>query len=436
MNYAWRLAFEPGFWSLEAMTPYTAPWAHYWAALWMKAFGPSLVVFRASQIFLSVTGIFFFALALWQRGLRAQACFFLFVLALLPALLFNHRFSIELTGFHLLAFGVGAWALTHRLFWLVALAWVAGTTAHILFYGMGLALAATWISLGKEIGAKERRSGLVALLLLALFFLKVTLELPEKGKPLALLASALGMAALLLQRAEGWRFWRARFWDWLALVAAVPFVFNALFFAEGSWPLAVAKGIESWRGVGGIIFAVFFLLFAFGAWRGFRLLDQTWQRWFLLSVTCLGLMMLKPTPRYFEIPIFCLSFFFALGLFSLPRWQKNLSMVFLLGHALWLYGLYFHLPVRDASLRLLFFKDSSRDFLAKQELVSQLAGCRLSDIKLVDSRVREALVALERSDWSANEGTCPWKEINIAFRSEFVGRSTKEVAEFILWESQ
>ena len=48
MNFSRQIAFEPGIWPLTAMSPYTAPWAHYFAAIFMKVFSPSVLVFRLS----------------------------------------------------------------------------------------------------------------------------------------------------------------------------------------------------------------------------------------------------------------------------------------------------------------------------------------------------------------------------------------------------
>jgi hypothetical protein len=106
---------------------------------------------------------------------------------------------------------------------------------------------------------------------------------------------------------------------------------------------------------------------------------------------------------------------------------------FLVLHALRLLLAFATVPAREENLRLLFFKDSSRDFLSKQELVRFLGGlgCSFSDIKSVDSRVREALIALSRSDWPVAAHPCPWKEIRLARKAEST-QSGFEVADFVL----
>ncbi len=137
LNYSWRISFERGFWPLAAMSPYTAPWAHYWAALWMKIFGPSVLVFRASQVTLALAGMLALAFSLKKNFSRVR---FLCVLPLLPALVLNHRFAVELNGFHVLALGLFCLALSRKRYALAAAVAWAGTTAHILFYAVPLGL--------------------------------------------------------------------------------------------------------------------------------------------------------------------------------------------------------------------------------------------------------------------------------------------------------
>jgi hypothetical protein len=139
MNYAWRIAHEPGFWPLTAMSPYTAPWAHYWGALWMKILGPSVLVFRGSQVLLTLAGLACLGFAL-PKHVRAA---FPWAVLLLPGLLLNERFTIELTGFHVLCFGAMLLALRKQRFAAASAAALFGSTAHILFYAVALSLAAT-----------------------------------------------------------------------------------------------------------------------------------------------------------------------------------------------------------------------------------------------------------------------------------------------------
>lgn len=431
-NYAWRIASEPGFWPLHAQSPYTAPWAHYWAALWMKLFGPSVLVFRLSQVALSLTGLGFLSLALRARGFERAALLVPLTAALLPGLVLNHRFAIELNGFHALCFGLLFWARTP---WVKALAWLVGSTAHVLFFGVGLALLGAVIWEKRELTRAERRAGFGASLLLALFFVRVAFLIPEKGKGLALVLVGLLAAISFLLPFERRSFGR-RWADSLVGVLSSVFLANALFFLQGSWSVAISTGEKTWTGAGMIGVVLFVPLALWLLWRGSREAPRFFRRWFLLSVIVLGAMMLKPAPRYFEVVFLAAAAWIAVGLASMRALPRFSVLLFFALHAAWLYPNYFLTVPKEESLRLLFWKDSSRDFLSKQRLADVLggSGCSLSDIKSVDSRVREALIALSRRDWPLAEGECKWKELHVGRRAETEkAPNREEVADFVLW---
>lgn len=434
-RHAARLA--TGAFTLEAMSPYTMPWAHYWGALWLQVFGTELWVFRASQAFLSVAGLGFCAVGLASRlGGRAGALFPWAVL-FLPGLLFNHRFFVELNGWHVLCFGLGFWALARGRAWLVAFAWVAGTTSHLLFYPWGAALlGAAWLS-GRSLSAKERWAAGVAALVLSVFFLRVYAGVPEKGKALALLLSGVGLGFHALYLSRFPRRWPER---WLLVglgFVALPFLVNLLFFAEGSWNYAIQTGAPLWRHTFYLLFLAVPLL-AWLAWRGWgELAVAAAARFaFLLGVIGLGLLMLKPAPRYFETALLVLAMLMALGLGKMRARMRLLVMGALALHALLLYPSYFVEAPVETELRLGPFKDSSRDFLSKQTLARVLGAraCALSDINSVDSRVGEALAALALSpaDWPVAEGRCPWPGLVVERRAESSPGFAEEVADFRL----
>lgn len=436
LNFAYRLS--EGEWTLSAMSPYTAPWAHYWAALWMKAFGPSLYVFRLSQVMLAFMGIGFMGLALQESGRKGAARLLPLTIALLPGLVMNHRFAIELTGFHVFCFGLLAWGLVRGWIVIAVLAWLAGTTGHILFYGVGIAAIGASIWERKELIWRDRLIGAGGCLLLALFFARVATLVPEKGKAWALVASAVLLAALVLARAERWKIWQKPHWESVAVLLALVFLVNTLFFLDGFWSLSITTGKEGWKG-GRLINLLLFLPAAFWlAWRGSRDCPRWLRRAFLLGVICLGFMMLKPAPRYFELALLVVAVFVAQGLASLPFLGRMAMVVFLFLHATVLFAEYFSVSPRETALKFLFFKDSSRDFLSKQELVSVLggSGCRLSDINGADSRVQEALLALSRADWNVDAAkTCKWKSPQVERRAESGRAGTREeVADFVIWE--
>lgn len=436
MNFAHRIAFEPGFWPLTAQSPYTSPWAHYWAALWLKLLGPSLYVFRFSQVILSLAGLLCFCVALWRRGYERAACWLPLMAALLPGLVLNHRFAIELNGFHAFCFGLMVLGLgLGRVAWLTALAWVIGSSSHILFFAVGLALLAAIVWEKREIRLGDRWCGGIASLALAAFFFRVFLLIPEKGKGLALFLVALFAAFGFFFPPTRW-LPRPRWIDSFVGLVAFTFLANAVFFLEGSWSVALSTGLKAWRGLGGAGVVLFCGASLWLTYTGSREVPRFARRWFLLGVIVLGAMMLKPAPRYYECALLGLAVFLSLGVAALRPVQRWAVVFLFVLHAAWLYPLYVLTTPKEESLRFVLWKDSSRDFLSKQSLVAVLggSGCQLSDIKTVDSRVREALQALSYGDWPVKPGGCLWKELNVARRGESSsGTHREEAADFVLW---
>jgi hypothetical protein len=431
-NHAVRIL--NGEWTLQGMSPYTAPWTHYFAAFWLKLLGVGLWQFRFSQILLAMLGLGLIQFTLWKKAHPAWPYFF-FVVALIPGLVLNHRFTVELNGFHVFCFGLLILAISQRWWWLAAVAILLGTTAHILFYGWALALLAVSHWEKREFTRAEKLWGSLTALVLALFFWKVFLQIPEKGKALALLASALLAGASLWIPFYRWN-WQKSWLDTLAWIFALVFLLNAFFFLEGFWQLSISTGKEAWRG-GRIVSLALFLIFS--GWlffQGRKEFPRFWRRVFLLGVIFLGLMMLKQTPRYHEMILLSLAIFLSAGLAKHKELIRFACMCFLALHGALLYSEYFTLNPKEQELRFLTFKDSSRDFLAKQELVSVLgsSGCRLSDIKTGDSRVGEALLALSHGDWEVAPSPCPWKHLERKVESFRAGSKT-EIADFVIWEN-
>ena len=145
MNYSHQIGYQPGFWPLAAMSPYTAPWAHYVGAIFLRLFAPTVLVFRLSQVILAFVGMGFIFVLLWQRVSRVTAFHYLLAVMLLPGLVLNHRFAVELNGFHVFCFGGLLWSLASRRAGSAAVFFLMGATSHILFYSLGLGLVAAII---------------------------------------------------------------------------------------------------------------------------------------------------------------------------------------------------------------------------------------------------------------------------------------------------
>lgn len=451
MNYSWRIAAEPGFWPWAAMSPYTAPWAHYWAALFLKVLGPSLWVFRFSQVSLALSGLGFLCFAL-PRAVRGA---FPWAVLLLPGVVLNHRFAIELTGLHVLAFGVLCFALSKRWWVLACVAALVGTTAHILFYGVVLGLLFAVVTRhGAELSRRERTAFLAYFTVMSLFFLQVLFAIPEKGKAGALVLSAVGAAALVLMKGERWYLWRSVWWARVLPVLAAVFVFNALFFGQGAWSLGTYNGRDVWYLYVQICLVGFAFLSIASIWSLSRS-TQTALFWFLSSTFCFGLMMLKPAPRYFEIVLLGLTYFLSHSItLAAKSWAEkadsasgklllsikigliSAAVITPLGLNPYLaFGGFFSKHAThayDRPLRFLFFKDSSRDFLDKQSLVKFLgrSGCKFSDIETHDPRLKETLTALSLGDWKVDEKSpCPY--VYVARKTED-GASGEANGEFVL----
>ena len=455
MTYAWRIASEPGFWPLTAMSPYTAPWAHYWAALWLKLLGPSQDVFRLSQASLSLGGLLLLCASLPRRA----RFLFPWAVLLLPGLVLNHRFAIELTGLHALCFGALCLALARR-WWVAAFfAALAGTTAHVLFYGAMLALlAAAVVTRAPVLGEKRPRALFAAYFALtALFLGRVALLVPEKGKASLLALSALLAAAFLALGAYQWRGWHSKWGERALAVAAVVFLFNACFFGQGYWTASLYTGLDVWGLYPGlappnfVLCLLTILLLTVGA---LAYAPRFPRAWLLAGAFVTGVMMLKPAPRYYELALLGLAALFTLAAAaalegvrwaglknprellrgSIRNWRKLLPVASAASLALigftgiemsaGLFDVRRQVGLREAELRFLAFRDSSRDFLDKKGLVKFLggSGCEFSDIETHDPRLLESLKALSLGDWPRPDGEKP------ACRYSYVARATEEGA--------
>lgn len=418
-NYAHRIAFEPGFWPWRGMSPYTSAWAHYWGAAWFQVFGTSLFVFRASQIALTLLGLGFLAAALVRRQSGAVAAVFLFLVGTSCFFIWNHRFAIELHGWHVFCAGLAAWALANPLkprAWALSFALVAGITAHLLFYAVALALFALWLKKREVLAGGLRRALGIAWVLVGIFFLQMWGEVPER-KRILLLLTAHGLIGLTLffQHKVQWA-WLTKIlgskpWRFLLALAAVVPGLLCLFFLEGSWVAALHTGELAGPGLGLLIVGLVCLgLF----WARAQEAVLWWLLAFLL-ITVLG-MAPKPTPRYFELPALCLAALLAVSICSRPFWQRAAYLGLWAGVGLSTSFYTVLAPVvlgqqQDAEFRRFGLKDSSSDFLSEQFLVGVIrsAGCGISDITTGDGRLVASLRFLEKDKFQPQAGAlCRW----------------------------
>ncbi|MBI3542402.1 MAG: hypothetical protein HY075_03895 [Deltaproteobacteria bacterium] len=338
-NFANRIATEPGFRPTEAMNSYTTPIVHYLLALVFRAFGPSLEAMRGAYAAMNLGSLALLAALLWWLGERAAVAWFTLMWALLPLAVHDHRFHVEVTGFHSLCFAVLVWGLA---LWrrrpvlspvLVAASIVAGTYSHVLFISV---FAAGLFALARSFPAefRSRRSqALITVVALLLIPLPVRMGLGlGKASPLALagaLACTAAWAALTPRWIRGYSLWqrwprRAMRLSKLAFVCALPFLvgFVALLW-NGPWPYAQATGhLDNvrWMPLNALIFLMLMAmqlntrartLFG-GAHVDERRHDELRERYhlspslvwgaFVATFLVASILILKQSPRYYTVP--------------------------------------------------------------------------------------------------------------------------------------
>lgn len=441
-NFAVRIATEPGFWPLHAQSPYTMPWAHYFAALWLQIFGISLTVFRASQVFLALLGWIGFAYSLFLVKRSRLVCYLPWLLLIFPGILVNQRFAIELTGFHVFCAGQLAIGLAchqryemksaARLICLLSI--LLGVSAHVIFLALPFSLfflrLSYYESLHQAFSKTDRKWIASAALLLIPFFARIFVGVPEKGKALALV---IGMAIFAIWVLLGGPFWQrfvalSSFFKYAFYLVSGVFLFNALFFLEGHWGVLQQIGelqVNYFFGLGLVLFITLFFL---QLGRDKISTDmQIYVRWSLILCLFLGCLMLKPAPRYFHLAFFPLILIGAHLLLGLRPIWRVFFVGFLTVHLGASVTANYFLPAVygnqvDQPLRVLFFKDSSRDFLSKQHVARMLGdlGCGMDRVESDDARVVEALRFLQHGDWHLRTSTtCPVQRVRVS-RAEAV----------------
>ncbi|MGZ3689287.1 MAG: hypothetical protein ACXVBW_13365, partial [Bdellovibrionota bacterium] len=319
-NYAYRIAHEPGFWPLGAMTAYTWAWSHYVAAAFFKIFGASVFVHRASGLTLTVAGVALISGALHRVGEKKAAAWFPLIVAFFPTLVMNHRWVIEENSFFVLCAGMIALGLAERVRrgpWIPAYALIAsgillGVTSHTVFFGSALALWVCLFATGRLHRPADRIvSALIACSFLP-FFLYVLRKEPEfrnKSLQLVWVGLALIQFHLLPEKVLSWRFrkWALAVFAAISCIALVPFAV----FGEGSWLALFANGTLQTTALIGTILIPLTLAAVF-AWREkLRLPNWALLAFLPISLFIITVMVGKPGPRYYEIPYLTLAALFA-----------------------------------------------------------------------------------------------------------------------------
>ena len=148
--------------------------------------------------------------------------------------------------------------------------------------------------------------------------------------------------------------------------------------------------------------------------------------------------MLKAAPRYYEFSFLLLALFFAL-IWERVKYVKLYFVLFVIVQCAGLYLNYFSSPILERESRFLFWKDSSRDFLAKQELTRffGLNDCHISDIASGDARVVDTFKFLQHGDWliTNSDAKCKWGKVRVE-REEFRLNNNEFLKkyEFLLWQ--
>jgi hypothetical protein len=447
-NYAYRIATEPGFWPLSAMTPYTAAWSHWIAAVAFHLFGTSVFVYRATGILEVMAGLALIATALWRRGERETAALLPWVVAFFPAIVMNHRWVIEMNTLFVLCAGLVvfglSWgpSLTRNWFarTLIVLGVFVGVTSHVLFLAPVLALwfcgfvSGNW---GQGENAKGDRLtvSLIALGLI-LFFFKIMLTLPPedawKAKSLIILSTFVlamqgvesmigGFAARKFGADSHFASGPSRY-NWGKRAMAVPAIFGIVLlvpffiFAEGSWLALFSAGrLETVFLIGTVCIPVILTaVFAVKSERGTFSIRWEVLAWLPVCLILILVMVVKPGPRYYEIPFLYVATLFAWVLSRLQKSQAAIVMI------LWvLFGSaqlgvnYFKPDLEqtqiDHEYHLWRFHDSSVDMLPTQRVATRLAqeGCTYDELEVSDYRLDECLRFLSHgADWVTRPGGC------------------------------
>jgi hypothetical protein len=276
---------------------------------------------------------------------------------------------------------------------------------------------------GHSFSKRERQTIVGVALILMPFFLSVAFRVPEKGKGFALCGLIFSIAIMFKFFSDKMLklFSRLIWIKWLICLVAIPFIANLIFYLDGHWLQKTMSGVLP-APITVLGSVALLILFTIVMWR--QLVDgKHVVLLFILTNLLIGIMMLKPAPRYYELGLWtglillaalmrnlkaqqlatCLGALVAVSITSLAlnsdyAWRHDLSEVVDLKFGPW--------------------KESSVDFLPKQKLAAMLGakGCHLSAVKGGDPRIITALRFLSYGDWPESDAICPWQNYRVELK--------------------
>lgn len=424
--YAWRIASEAGFWPLEAMNGYTSPVPHYFLAAVFQVFEPTLAALRGAFAALN-----FASLGIWVHILRARAgkgaaAWFAALWALLPLLVHQHRFYIEVTAFFafcfsLSALGVHLWKRHPRTAMaLVVAPTIAALASHILYAAP--ILAAAWVAAAQNLRKDPRV--LKAFLPIAAAGLVVSLRAYLSLRKPSALAFVAAFAALPIILHFDWGAQARRLRPVLALAAVVYGVAYVLLFWNGPWPYSQVTGRN-----GGFWLPVNLALLAYAGHcaRKARLPGAAalLGPFALASFVLCSVMVFKQTPRYYMVPTMALAAWAAVSLSSTRQKAaaKALALIFVCWNSYAFVARYL-LPFQSRGATgaefksLVIFKDTARDFRPFQKVFAWLEeqGCGQVIRAVEDDRFLRPIEFLQLTAKDPAQ-RCPWSREQLIFRT-------------------
>lgn len=413
-EHSLRIAFEPGFWPLKAMTVQTSSWSHYVTAAFFRIFSPSVFVFRASHVFLNVGALCLLALGLKNFSFPKVAKALPWVAALMPALVMNHRFSIEITAFHSLCFGLIFYSISKLKSSDSNVAWAGivvgsflGFTSHVFFLGVMAAFLWMLVSHKDKLLNQAKTRFVLALLVLSLlpFVYSISTEIIWKWKGRALLLLFVTLLVwLTLLKARLPKF-TAKF-EYLIYLVSIPFLFNFLLFCESHWLVLHHFGAIA---VPYLVGAQFILLVALAIMyyrtEGKNLAElKTLLRFTLALLAAGGVVMITQAPRYYEILFWMLTILFsAVAVWAWEQgkkaklllyfWSVSAAFTLILNY----YNPGYHYQGISKDFRFLALKESSYDYVPKTFEVNKLnlTNC-WNELKIEDPRKRYTFSVLQK----------------------------------------